>query len=145
MRTTIAAVLFDNTGGANAAFDTGALDTSRYDVLAIEVLPSAAAAASTLTLYDLDLSASVGIAALATPATALVKTAAWGPGEQPVAATEYVGGRGGALPSSVKVGIGALGVGVTARIRVVGRRFAVGSIERPVSLTGLPAGLATLD
>lgn len=123
MRPTKAVALFDGTSAANTAFDTGNLDTSDYDSLLVEVIPSGAAAASTLSLYDTAYSTTTAIRALATPATAAVKTAAWGSGENPAASNEYVGGQPGALPANVRVGVGALGAGVTARIRVIGRRL----------------------
>ncbi len=123
MRPTKAIVLFDATGTANTAFDSGALDTTDFDVLAVEILPSGAAAASTLSFYDLALSASQAVFTVATPATAATKTAAWGPGEVAAVVGERLGGQGGVLPASVKIGIGALGAGITAHIRVLGRRM----------------------
>lgn len=123
------AVLFDSTGVANTAFDTGNVDVTDYDYLSVAVLPSGAAAASTLSFFDVGLSGATALRAFATPATAAVKSAAWGAGESPAASGEFVGGQGGALPSIVKIGVGALGVGITARIRVVARRlFERGSI-----------------
>lgn len=115
-------VLFDQTSTANTALTTGDLDAREIDCLNIEVLPSGAAAASTVTFYDVGLSTSAALASFATPATAAVKTAGWGSDVSPAAATEYVGGRPGALPPVVRIGVGALGAGVTARLRIVGRR-----------------------
>ncbi len=122
MRPTKAVLIHDSTGGANAAHNTGTLDVSDYDNLLVEVFPSAAAGASSLGFRDTGFSTTVDVKAFATPATAAVKTAAWGPGDQHAANGEDVGGLGGALPSSVRFDIGALGAAVTARIRVWGRR-----------------------
>lgn len=119
-------VIFDGTGGANAAFDTGNLDVSKYDELGIQVIPSGAAAASSLSLYDTAFSTVTPIRVLATGATNAVKSAALGPAAQPAAAGEYVGGQPGPVPPSVRIGIGALGVGITARIRVIARKRIIG-------------------
>ncbi len=134
-----AILLFSGVGGANAAFDTGDLNTADYDYLLVELIPSGAAAASTLSFYDSGFSVVSAIRGLATPATAAVKSAGWGPGEQPAASGEYVGGCGGALPPLVRVGAAALGVGVTARIRVWARRNYRGDINRPVAPDNTPA------
>lgn len=117
-----AAVLFDGTSAANTAFDTGNLDTSDYDAVAIEVIPSAAAAASVLSFYDTAFSVATAIWTVATPATAAVKTSGWGTIAPDVTVGERLAGMPAALPASVRIGIGALGAAVTARIRVVGRR-----------------------
>ena len=122
-RPSVAAVLFDGTSSTNTAFDTGDLNTIDYDSLAIEVIPSGAAGASTLSFYDSAFSTSSAIRAVATPATAAVKTTEWSPGAQPTATGEWVGGQGGAVPALIRIGIGALGAGITARIRVIGLRL----------------------
>ncbi len=115
-------VIYDQTSVANTAITTGDLDMREIDVLNIEVLPSGAAAASTITLYDVGLSTSAAIASFATPATAAVKTCGWGSDASPAASGEYVGGRPGALPPIVRVSVGALGAGITARLRIPARR-----------------------
>lgn len=123
MRPTKSAVLFDASGSANAAFDTGNLDTSDYDAILVEVIPSAAAAASTLSFYDTAFSTSTAVYTVATGATAAVKTSGWGTIAPDATVGERLAGLPAALPASVRIGIGALGAGVSARIRVVGRRF----------------------
>lgn len=117
-----ATLLFDGTSAANTAFDSGNLSTADYDSLLVEVIPSGAAGASTLSFYDPGFSTSTAIYTVATPATAAVKTSAWGPGEASATVGERLAGLGGALPDVARFGIGALGVGITARIRVFGRR-----------------------
>ncbi len=140
-------VLFDQTSVANTALDTGNALLSEvlapYDAVVVELLPSGAAGASTLLLFDADLSLASAVRAFATPATAAVKTATWGRGEGAAAVGEFVGGHPGPLPRSGRVGIGALGVGITARLRIIGRREFRGAVVRPVSLDG--ATSAPLD
>jgi hypothetical protein len=137
-----AVLIHDSTGGANASHNTGTLNVTDYDELLVELVPSAAPAASFLRFRDTDLSPTLDVATLATPTTADVKTAAWGGGVPAAASGEYVGGRPGALPPGVRFDVGALGAGVTARLRVWGRRSFRGSIARPVALDGVtPAAL----
>ncbi len=113
--------LFDSTSAVNTAITTPEIDTRECNLIAVEVLPSGAAGAATISLFDVGLSTTAAIAVLATPASALVKTCAWGTGCEAGAATEYVGGRPTALPPRIQVSVAALGAGVTARLRVVGR------------------------
>ncbi len=122
MRPTKAVVLFDATGTANTAFDTGVLDTTDFDSVLVEVIPSGAAGASTLSFYDTAFSAATAIYTVATGATAAVKTSGWGIIAPDATVGERLAGLPAALPAAVKLGVGALGVGITARIRVTGRR-----------------------
>jgi hypothetical protein len=102
-------VLFDATSAANAALDTGTIDTHSFNPLGapeavlFEEAPSAAAAAGTLSLFDLDFSASIPVQTTATPAT----TAATLGEVRPV-------------PRKIRMTLTALGVGVTSHLRLLG-------------------------
>lgn len=126
MRPTKSAVIFDGTGTANTAFSTGDLDVTDFDSVLVEVIPSGAAAASVLSFYDWAFSVATAVYTVATGATAAVKTSGWGLIAPDTTVGERLAGLPAPLPGFVRFGIGALGVGITARIRVVGRRNAKG-------------------
>jgi hypothetical protein len=130
-------VLYDQSSVANTALDTGNLNTADYDALLVEVQPSGAAGASTIGLCDAALSTTVPLVSLATPATASIKTAAFGPGAIAAASAEYVGGIPGPVPALSRVLVGALGVGITAHVRVLGRRQFRGDVAVNTSADGL--------
>lgn len=122
MRPTKAAILFDGTSAANTAFDSGNLDVTDYDSVLVEVIPSGAAGASTLSFYDTAFSTATAVYSIATGATAAVKTSGWGLIAPDTTVGERLAGLPAPLPSNVRFGVGALGVGITARLRVIGRR-----------------------
>lgn len=122
MRPTKAVTLFDGTSAANTAFDSGDLNTADFDSLLVEVIPSGAAGASVLSFYDSAFSTSTAIYTVATGATAVVKTSGWGVIAPDATVGERLAGLPAPLPALARIGIGALGVGITARLRVIGRR-----------------------
>lgn len=124
MRTTIADVLYDQVSAPNAELDTGSLDVGAYDGLLIELTTDAVRTACSLEYHDPDNMGSTGGGLLSpsVPADILGHTAAWGPGCGAAASGRYLGGLPAVLPSHVKFFLTAGGVGVSQRMRVIGRR-----------------------
>lgn len=128
MNPTVPVVLFDQTSTANAAINTGNLDTSDFDELLVEIFPSAAVVAATakLRLFDSDVGTTVGTHELwlsgNIPTTAGIKSAVVGPLAVAAATAPYLGGFSTPLPAKSQVLLDALGTAITGRLRVIGRR-----------------------
>lgn len=117
-----AVVLFSGTSAANTAISSGALDTSDFDALLIEIAPSAAPTGGNINFFDLGFSGSVPTQVQAVILTGSGMSAAWGMGASNSPNSRYIGGLDAPLPASTRIDLDALGVGVTGTLRVIGRR-----------------------
>jgi len=130
-------VLYDQTSGANAALDTGILNTGDYDFIGWNLVASAAITASTMTVLMAPTVAGPTIADRSASLTAgqSVFSGGWGPGcagavnacpaiERPV-------------PPAVQVQTTAAGVGVTLRLIIYGRRNFRGSVPNTTTRDGI--------
>jgi hypothetical protein len=119
------ALLFDGTGTANAEYATPAVDTLDYENLLIEVV-SVGGLSSVSNLYFIDrgigAAARVRSLALVAVANGSASSAGWGPGCDANASGDYAGGLPAPIPPSVSFTVNPLGAGVSARVRVFGRR-----------------------
>lgn len=114
-------VLYDVTSAANTA-QSADVDVSDCSTVMAQESPSAAAAASTITFYNLDYSSAIPVGSWTTTADAQGNHIAWGPGVSSAASgTYYKGGTAAPLPSRIRVSVGALGAGITSRLRVTCR------------------------
>jgi hypothetical protein len=120
-------VIFDQTSVANTALSTGVLNLAKWgpgDAVAIEISPSGAMTTGNVKLIDPDLSASNQLAQVATGTGSTPVVIGWGLGAAGAAAlTTYLGGLPSVLPPKIQIDVPALGVGVTAKVKVILHRL----------------------
>jgi hypothetical protein len=121
------AEVYEITGAANTAIDTGALNfpmAGPIDAIIIQVSPSAAMTSANVQLFDPDLGTGQLVAfASGTSSTPIV--IGWGVGVGGAAlaqtgATTYLGGLPAPIPPRIRIVVPAFGAGVIATLRIVG-------------------------
>lgn len=117
----IPVILFDATSAANAALDTGKIDVTDFESVAIYLVSAGVVGTPSVSheIYDAGGTAlAIDTAVLTAGSTRAV--GGWGPGCS--YSKNGLLGLATALPGAIRLQVAALGAGITGRLVIVGRK-----------------------